>query len=72
MSASQNKSTKKEIKNEDGEILYQKMGDRWYAFHIKNGEVFMGSISDDEIVDPETLIEPVISETRISSNKRSA
>ena len=31
------------------EILYQKMGDRWFAFSLIDDEVFVGSISESEI-----------------------
>lgn len=31
------------------EVLYQKMGDRWYAFSLLGDEVFMGSVSQDDI-----------------------
>ncbi len=31
------------------EVLYQKMGDRWFAFSLINDEVFVGSISDEEL-----------------------
>lgn len=31
------------------EVLYQKMGDRWFAFSLINDEVFVGSIEDHEI-----------------------
>jgi hypothetical protein len=31
------------------EVLYQKMGNRWFAFSIVEGEVFMGSITQEEI-----------------------
>lgn len=31
------------------EVLYQKLGNRWYAFSLINDEVFVGSISQDEI-----------------------
>jgi hypothetical protein len=31
------------------DVLYQKMGDRWYAFSLVGDEVFMGSVSQDEI-----------------------
>jgi hypothetical protein len=33
----------------DVEVLYQKMGNRWFAFSIVNDEVFMGSITQEEI-----------------------
>jgi hypothetical protein len=31
------------------EVLYQKMGDRWFAFSLVNDEVFVGSISQEQI-----------------------
>ena len=31
------------------EVLYQKMGDRWFAFSLIDEEVFVGSISQEEI-----------------------
>lgn len=31
------------------EVLYQKMGDRWFAFSLVDDEVFVGSISQDEV-----------------------
>ncbi len=31
------------------EVLYQKMGDRWFAFSAVDEEVFIGSISQEEI-----------------------
>jgi hypothetical protein len=31
------------------EVLYQKLGDRWFAFSIVNDEVFMSPVSDDQI-----------------------
>lgn len=33
------------------DVLYQRMGDRWYAFSMVSGEVFYGSLSDEEIVE---------------------
>jgi hypothetical protein len=35
------------------EVLYQKMGDRWFAFSLIDDEVFVGSISQDEIDVPQ-------------------
>jgi hypothetical protein len=48
--------------NETAEVLYQKLGNRWYAFSVIDDEVFMGSISQEEI--------NVLSETspKISAN----
>jgi hypothetical protein len=33
----------------DVEVLYQKLGDRWFAFSIIGDEVFMAPISEDQI-----------------------
>lgn len=61
----QNTRTQNEINNNDAalaanmqdgrevEVLYQKMGNRWYAFSMIDEEVFFGSISDEEIHDLE-------------------
>ena len=38
-----------ETKNQSVEVLYQKMGNRWFAFSVVEGEVFMGSISQQEV-----------------------
>lgn len=32
------------------DVLYQKMGGRWYAFSLVGDDVFMGSISEEEVV----------------------
>ncbi|MBS1962640.1 MAG: hypothetical protein JST04_10515 [Bdellovibrionales bacterium] len=31
------------------DVLYQKMGDRWYAFSLVDEEVFVGSVTEAEI-----------------------
>jgi hypothetical protein len=31
------------------EVLYQKLGDRWFAFSLIDNEVFVGSITPEEI-----------------------
>ena len=31
------------------EVLYQKMGDRWFAFSVIDEEIFVGSVSQSEI-----------------------
>ena len=38
-----------EAKAQTVDVLYQKMGDRWYAFSLVGEEVFVGSVSQDEI-----------------------
>jgi hypothetical protein len=49
MSKKENTVTKKSAKEETVEVLYQKMGDRWFAFSMVDDEVFIGSISQEEI-----------------------
>lgn len=34
------------------EVLYQKMGNRWFAFSLVGDEVYMGSISQDAVETP--------------------
>ena len=34
---------------ETAEVLYQKLGSRWYAFSLIDDELFVGSISDEEV-----------------------
>jgi hypothetical protein len=38
-----------EEKAQTVEVLYQKMGDRWYAFSLVGDEMFMGSVTQAEI-----------------------
>ena len=45
----QKKAQKKMSSTDTVEVLYQKMGDRWFAFSMKDDEVFVGSISQEEI-----------------------
>jgi hypothetical protein len=48
------------------EVLYQKMGDRWYAFSLVDEDVFVGSVSQDEInlaASTDTEIEKIIVES---------
>ena len=44
------------------EVLYQKMGDRWFAFSLVDDEMFVGSMTQTEI---DTLEVP--SETQLVS-----
>jgi hypothetical protein len=45
------KSTQAEAatSNETVEVLYQKLGDRWFAFSLIDDEVFFGSIDPQSI-----------------------
>lgn len=36
------------------EVLYQKMGDRWFAFSMIDDELFFGSIPENEIIQRES------------------
>ena len=50
MSNSSKNNQKNPVNQEmDVEVLYQKLGDRWFAFSIVNDEVFMSPVSDDQI-----------------------
>jgi len=56
--AAQNKLQVQNINNSDEkaqtvDVLYQKMGDRWYAFSLVGEEVFMGSLTENEILNAE-------------------
>ena len=44
----ENKTSNKNA-NETVEVLYQKMGNRWFAFSMIDDEIFVGSISQEEI-----------------------
>lgn len=47
---SPSKNSQNQISSEvEVDVLYQKLGDRWYAFSIVNDEVFMSPVSDDQI-----------------------
>ena len=35
--------------DQEVDVLYQRIGDRWYAFSLVNGEVFFGSIDQEEL-----------------------
>jgi hypothetical protein len=43
---------KKLTENKAVEVLYQKLGDRWYAFSLVDDEVFYGSITQNELDTP--------------------
>jgi hypothetical protein len=40
--------------DQEVEVLYQKLGDRWFAYTIVNEDVFMAPISDEEITNMRT------------------
>lgn len=45
-------------KDQTVEVLYQKMGNRWFAFSLIDEEVFVGSITQEELecVTPEAQV----------------
>lgn len=48
--ANTKKNSKNETQNKDNvEVLYQKMGNRWFAFSLVGDEVYVGSITQSEI-----------------------
>jgi hypothetical protein len=53
------KITHNELKaGDEVEVLYQRMGDRWFAFSLINDEVFVGSLSPEELVEAKASEEP--------------
>lgn len=65
---SPSKNSQNQISSEvEVDVLYQKLGDRWYAFSIVNDEVFMSPVSDDQIhsVKTENTEAPVETSTGI-------
>ena len=47
--SNQTRNPNQAASDETVEVLYQKMGNRWFAFSLVDNEVFVGSISQDEI-----------------------
>ncbi len=41
------------------DVLYQKMGDRWYAFTQMGEEVFVGSLTEEEILAASATEHPI-------------
>jgi hypothetical protein len=51
MKSKQIKNNAKAMNQElDAEVLYQKLGDRWFAFSLIGDEVFMSPV-DEEIIE---------------------
>jgi len=48
---SSNKTANQVNQELDVEVLYQKLGDRWFAFSLVGDEVFMSPISDEVITE---------------------
>lgn len=49
MESRTSETTKENRFGETVEVLYQKMGDRWFAFSLIDDSVFVGSVSQSEI-----------------------
>lgn len=39
--------------NSEIEVLYQRLGDKWYAFSVVDGEVLYGAVPDEATRAPE-------------------
>ena len=48
-----NSSNTEAPKEETAEILYQRLGNRWYAFSVIDEEVWAGVVEDDEVPEGE-------------------
>lgn len=60
MSASKNEKAKKNVINTNEsepviEVLYQKMGTKWFAFSLVGDDVFVGSIEQEKLDDQELI-----------------
>ena len=44
-----NKSQGKAGKEREVEVLYQRLGNRWFAFSLIDNEVFVGSIPEEDV-----------------------
>lgn len=55
MSASKSKKTANDRKNNADDqivdVLYQKLGENWFAFSLIGDEMFMSPVSDDKIAE---------------------
>lgn len=49
MEAIKNQKKANKPQKQSTEVLYQKMGDRWFAFSVVDDDVFYGAITQDEI-----------------------
>lgn len=47
----QSNQTAADQKAPTAEVLYQRMGNRWFAFSLIGDDVYVGSIPQDEVLD---------------------
>lgn len=50
------------------EVLYQRMGDRWFAFSLIGDEVFVGSLTPEEILAAENGVTRAQKVYKVSGN----
>jgi hypothetical protein len=52
------KDSQENKKNEEktADVLYQRLGDRWYAFSIVDDEVYLGALNQAAIQSGETFL----------------
>ena len=53
--------------NEKLDVLYQRIGNRWYAFSTRNNDVFFGTISDEVLAELDACDEDVVSGEAINA-----
>jgi hypothetical protein len=41
-----------DFETKEANVLYQRLGDRWYAFSVIEDEVYMGAISEADLANP--------------------
>ena len=54
MPAFKSKKTSNEKYQETAEVLYQKIGNKWYAYSVIGEDVYMGSLSEEELLELQT------------------
>ncbi|NDD91630.1 hypothetical protein EBZ37_06060 [bacterium] len=53
--------------NEKLDVLYQRIGNRWYAFSTRNNDVFVGSIPDEVLAHLDDCEENIVSAEAIDA-----
>lgn len=56
--------------SQEAQVLYQKLGNRWYAFSLVNDEVFVGAVSGSAEID-HAAIQDDSANTRTSPSRGS-
>jgi hypothetical protein len=61
MSATAIRKKETTANNQKVDVLYQRIGNRWYAFSAQNNDVFFGAIPDEVLSELENRDENIVS-----------